>query len=75
MKHYFLIYTTYNEYRGGYVYIAESLKEAESHIMEFSDWYCANGTATIVEVDCYMHKINEYEYDKGKKVRTRRNKI
>lgn len=75
MKHYFLIETTFTEQHSGYVYVAESLKEAESHIMEFSDWYCANGTATIIEVDCYMHIINEYRYNEGKKVRTRRNKI
>lgn len=65
MKHYFLIKTTVNEWNTCYEYIADTLEEAEAHIMEFDDWYCMPGTCTIVEVDSRMRKIKEYKYEEG----------
>ncbi len=69
MKHYFLIETTTDEWHKGFEYIADTLEEAEAHIMEYDDWYCMPGTCTIVEVDSKMKRINEYRYKEGVLVR------
>ena len=69
MKHYFLIETTWDEWHKGFEYIAETLEEAEAHVMEYSDWYCMPGTCTIVEVDSKMKRIKEYRYREGKFVK------
>lgn len=66
MKYYYLIKTSDNEYNSSYKYIANTLEEAEKHIMEYSDWYCSRGTCVIVQVDNMMHCIKEYNYQDGK---------
>lgn len=63
---FYLIRTTYNEYSAGYDYIATSLKEAESHIMEFADWYGNKGDCTIHVVDEHFKVLERREYEGGK---------
>jgi hypothetical protein len=69
MKEYYVIYEIPNEYQSGRpVYIAETLEEAEEHIMEFANWYCPQGTCTIKKVNKHFMPIDEYEYDEGVRV-------
>lgn len=66
MKTYYLIKTSYSEYNSGYERICETLEEAESHIMEYEDWYCPRGTCTIEKVDEQFNVLERRRYWEGK---------
>jgi len=66
MKTYYLIETSYSEYGSDYNRICETLEEAESHIMEYADWYCNKGTCTIIKVDETFRVLERREYWEGK---------
>lgn len=70
-KHYFLIETTYSEYGSHYRKICESYDEAVAQVPNYADWYCENGTCTVVEVDSNFRKINSWRFWHGK-LETRR---
>ena len=70
MKKYYLIETTDNERSSSYKEICETLEEAESKVMNYADWYCANGCCTIYKVDSKFNKIESYKFDLGKLVET-----
>ena len=75
MKTYFVIYENPSEFTSSQpVRIAESLEEAESHIMEYSDWYCPKGTCQIREVDEQFRVIEKRTYHDGKLVEVKREK-
>lgn len=66
MKTYYLIKTSYSEYGSDYNRICETLEEAESHLMEYADWYCSRGTCTIVKVDEELNTLETRYYREGK---------
>lgn len=69
---FYLIKTDHNEYNADYDYIATSLEEAESHLMEFANFYCNPGDCRIDVVDERFHVIDTREYRGGKLMRKRR---
>lgn len=65
MKTYYLIKESYNEYSSDYVRICETLEEAESHVMEYCDWYCPQGTCAIVKVNETFEVLETRRYWAG----------
>ena len=64
---YYIIYENPSEYTSPQPrYIAETLEEAESHIMEYCDWYCPRGTCEIRLVDKHFKPIETRYYRAGK---------
>lgn len=66
-KHYFLIRTTDNEYNSSYKKICDSYEEAVEQVPNYSDWYCGNGTCTVVEVDSNFRTINSWRFWNGER--------
>ena len=73
MRTYYVIMENPSEYTSPRpVYIGETLEEAESHLMEYSDWYCPRGTCRIDVCNEYL-KVKEYRYYReGKLLETRK---
>ena len=65
MKYYYLILTTDNEWNSSYKEICETYEEAESKVMNYSDWYCAKGCCKIVKTDSKFNTIESYKFWKG----------
>ncbi len=66
MKTYYLIRESNNEYTSSYRRICTSLEEAESHVMEYEDWYCPRGTCSIYKVDEQFNVLERRHYREGK---------
>ena len=65
-KKYYVIYEIPNEYSSATPrYIAETLQEAEDHIMEYSNWYCPRGTCEIRTVDKKFKTLETRYYSEG----------
>lgn len=65
-KHYFLIETTDSERSSSYKRICDSYEEAVEQVLDYSDWYCGNGTCTVVEVDSNFRELNRWRFWDGK---------
>lgn len=68
MKKYYLIKTTDSERSSSYKYITDSLEEAEQQVNNFADWWCNNGTCTLVTVNQSMRSIEIRYYRDGELV-------
>ena len=66
MKTYYLIRESNDGYTVSYRRICTSLEEAESHIMEYVDWYCPRGTCSIDKVDEQFNVLERRHYREGK---------
>ena len=66
MKKYYLIETTDNERSSSYKYITDSFEEAEQQVNNFADWWCNNGTCTLITVNQSMRLIERRTYRDGK---------
>ena len=64
-KHYFLIEKTFSERSSGYVKICESYDEAIEQVPNYADWWCNNGTCTVVEVDSNFKEVNKWRFYNG----------
>lgn len=71
MKKYYLIKTTDNERSSSYKYITDSFEEAEQQVNNFADWWCNNGTCTLVTVNQLMRSIERRTYRDGELVEHR----
>lgn len=71
MKKYYLIKTSDNEWSSSYKYITDNFEEAEQQVNNFADWYCNNGTCTLVTVNQSMREIERRSYRDGKLVEHR----
>lgn len=69
MKKYYLIETTDSERSSSYKYITDSLEEAEQQVNNFANWWCNNGTCTIVTVNQSMRVLETRFYKDGELVR------
>lgn len=49
-------------------YVADSLEEAEAHVMEFADWGSPKGTCHMRKVDKRMNVYGWRWYDEGEAV-------
>lgn len=63
---FYTIWTTNDEYYGSDKFISVNKKDCEDRIMEFSDWYCPNGTCRIRELDENFHEVSCWKYYNGK---------
>ena len=64
-KHYFLIKTTDSEYSSSYKRICETYEEAVKQVPNYANFYCNQGTCTIVEVDANFKEINNWYFNGG----------
>lgn len=67
-KIYYVIQVSENEFINSYKRICETLQEAESHVMEYTDWYCPRGTCHILKVDEEFNVLERRWYKEGKYV-------
>ena len=65
MKKYYLIETTDNERSSSCKYITDSFEEAEQQVNNFADWWCNNGTCTLITVNKSMRVIERRTYRDG----------
>lgn len=63
---FYTIWVTTGEFSGSDKFISVNKKDCEARIMEFSDWYCPNGTCRIRELDENFHELRRWQYYKGK---------
>jgi len=70
MNYFYVIYENPSEFTSPVPrYIAETLQEAENHIMDYADWYCPQGTCQIRKVDKHMKVAQVYEYYNGRRTK------
>lgn len=65
-KHYFLIETSDTEYSSSYKRICETYEEAVEQVPNYANFYCNNGTCTVVEVDSNFREVKKWRFWNGK---------
>lgn len=62
MKYYYLIDVTVNEYHSAHRYIADTFEEARERVKDYANWWCPDGSCSIVKVDKNFHTVKTWNY-------------